>query len=267
MRMRLLLLGTAIGTIAAIAVTNARRWHAEWGVDPAEAIAPLPGDDVVMGAIGSETRGITIDAPPEAVWPWLIQMGYGKGGWYSYDQLDQRGRSSDEIDPAWQTLAVGDIVPTHPGGGFEVVALDPGRSLVLKSDTALVTSQAEAAAGPGLETATAGVKASGAMLSGTLQQFAASWAFVLEPRPGGRTRLIERFRVWFVAEGSGSQFVMPFMGFGLFVMMQKQMTGIRQRAERLARGGGVPEAVAAAPTTPAAGQTPVADEPIPAPSA
>ena len=105
---------------------------------------PLPGDDVVAEPVASETRGITIDAPPEHVWPWLVQMGFGKAGWYSYDRLDQRGKSADGIVEAWQTLEVGDIVPTHPGGGFEVVEPRPGPGLVLRSDTALVTAQAEA---------------------------------------------------------------------------------------------------------------------------
>lgn len=237
MRMRGVLIGTAVAATLAIAVAKIRDWKNTWGVVPAEATKPLPGDDVVADATGGETRGITIDAPPEAVWPWLLQLGYGRAGWYSYDQLDQRGRSSTEIEDRWQTLAVGDIVPTHPGGGFEVVAIEPGRALVLKSDTALVTAQAAAAkaTASGLDTATAGVKASGAMLSRTPQQFAASWAFVLEPLDGGRSRFIERFRVRFGAEEPGSRFVMPFMGFGVFVMMQKQMVGIRERAERSAR--------------------------------
>ncbi len=237
MRMRLFLIGTAIGTITAIAVTQARRWWHSWGVDPDETTRALPGDDIVADAVGGETRGITIDAPPEAVWPWLLQMGYGRAGWYSYDQLDQRGRSVNEIVDAWQGLAVGDVVPTHPGGGFEVARIETGHALVLRSDTALVTAQAEAAkaTAQGLDTATPGVKLSGAMLSGTPQQFAASWAFVLEPLGGGRTRLIERFRIWFGAEQPGSAFVMPFLGFGVFVMMQKQMVGLRERAERSAR--------------------------------
>ena len=72
-------------------------------------------------------------------------MGFGRAGWYSYDQLDQRGKSADTLVEAWQALAVGDIMPTHPGGGFEVAALEPGRSLVLRSDTALVTAQTAAA--------------------------------------------------------------------------------------------------------------------------
>ena len=99
---------------------------------PDQASRRLPGDEIVPEPVAIETRGITIDAPPATVWPWLVQMGYGRAGWYSYDQLDQRGASADEIVPAWQELAVGDILPTHPGGGFEVAILEaparPGRA-------------------------------------------------------------------------------------------------------------------------------------------
>jgi hypothetical protein len=255
MRMRGVLIGVAVGTSIGFAASRVRRWWKTWGVEPDEAERALPGDEVVVDATGGETRGITIDAPPEDVWPWLLQMGYGRAGWYSYDQLDQRGSSAFEIVEAWQGLAVGDIVPTHPGGGFEVVRIDPGQALVLRSDTALVEAQATAAkdAKEGIETAATGVQASGAVLSGMPQQFAASWAFVLEPVEGGRTRLIERFRVWFGEAPSGpsaaSRVVMPLMGFGVFVMMQKQMVGIRERAERLA---GDRRQAGAAPASPPA---------------
>lgn len=232
-----IIIGSAIAAASWLAFVATRQWWRTWGVVPDESTKPLPGDDLVPDAQASDTRGITIEAAPDRVWPWLVQMGYGRAGWYSYDQLDQRGRSADETVEAWQDLAVGDIVPTHPGGGFEVAVLDPGRALVLRSDTALVTAQAEAAeaAGHGLETATPGVQLSGAMLSGTPQQFAASWAFVLEPLDGGRTRFIERFRVWFGSEQPGSTLVMPLVGFGVVVMMHKQMVGLRERAERFAR--------------------------------
>jgi hypothetical protein len=233
MRMRGIIIGVAIGTAVGATAARIGRWRQTWGIEPGEGARPLAGDDIVASPTAIETRGIDIDAPPEAVWPWLVQMGYGRAGWYSYDQLDQRGRSADGLIDAWQTLAVGDIVPTHPGGGFEVAVLDPGRALVLRSDTALVTAQADAAkaAGAGLDAATTGVRMSGAMLSGTPQGFAASWALVLEPIDGGRTRFIERFRVWFDASTPTSGLVMPFLGFGVFVMLQKQMVGIRERAE------------------------------------
>ena len=144
MRVRLALAGVIVGTTIGVAVSRMQQWRRSWGIDPNEATRGLAGDAVVPNPVASETRGITIDASPEHVWPWLVQMGFGKAGWYSYDRLDMRGRSADGIVDVWQTLKVGDIVPTHPGGGFEVVEIDPGRSLVLRSDTALVTSQSEA---------------------------------------------------------------------------------------------------------------------------
>lgn len=249
MRVRNVVAGAAIGTILGITVSRARRWWLTWGIETDEKTKALAGDDVVTVPVASETRGITIDATPEDVWPWLVQMGFARAGWYSYDRLDQRGKSVDGIVAEWQTLKVGDIMPTHQGGGFEVVAIEPGRSLVLRSDTALVAAQAAAAeaatkakakvapseTGTEDESVPAGLQASGAILGATPQQFSASWAFVLEPLPGGRTRLIERFRVWYGESGFGSHVVMPVVGFGVFVMLQKQMIGIKARAERTAR--------------------------------
>ena len=98
----------------------------------------LPGDELVPTPTAIDTRGITIDAPPEAVWPWLVQMGYGRAGWYSYDRLDMRGKSVDTIVPKHQALAVGDLMPMSPEAGFEVKVLEPGRALVLYADTALI---------------------------------------------------------------------------------------------------------------------------------
>jgi len=245
MRFRNILFGAALGTIAGVTISRTMRWQRTWGVDPADAGKALPGDDIVPEPVAIETRSIEIDAPPETIWPWLVQMGYGRAGWYSYDRLDQRGQSAYAIVDAWQTLKVGDIVPTHPDGGFEVVRLTPGSALVLRSDTDLVRRQSEAATGGPEESkvpvqGTPGVALSGAILSSTPQQFAASWAFVLEPVDGGRTRLIERFRVWYGAGSPASRFVMPFVGFGVFVMMQKQMRELKTRAEWRVAGTAAP---------------------------
>jgi hypothetical protein len=228
-------LGLAAGA-AVFGVARLTRWRGTWGMDPGEAERSLPGDDIVADVVGTETRGITIAAPPEAVWPWLVQMGYGRAGWYSWDQLDQRGSSATEIVDEWQTLSVGDVMPTHPGGGFDVAVLEPGRALVLRSDTDLVMAQAKAAQehAEELGPTSPGVQASAAILKSTPQEFSASWAFVLEPTADGGTRLIERFRAWFGTGTPGSAMVMPLLGFGVFVMMQKQMTGIKARAEGLA---------------------------------
>ncbi len=228
MRVRIAIAGTVIGAAAGITISRLATWRRTWGIIPNEATKPLPGDDLVPETTAIETRGITIDAPPEAVWPWLVQMGFGRAGWYSYDQLDMGGSSAVKLVPDWSRLAVGDIVPTSPGTGFEVRAIEPGHALVLFSDTALVKSQAEAAteAGP----TPPGLAASGAFLGTAPQDFAASWAFVVEPLTGGRTRLIERFRVRFGAGGPQFRVIGPMMGFGVFVMMRRQMLGIRDRA-------------------------------------
>jgi hypothetical protein len=234
MRKRIAIAGAIIGTTAGIGIGQTVRTWRTWGIDPLEAKKPLAGDELIPVPSAIETRSITIDAPPEAVWPWLAQMGFDRGGWYSYDQLDMRGTSSAKILPEYQAIAVGDIVPTSPTTGFVVREVQPGRALVLFSDTALVQSQAAAAAEAikvSDQRVPAGLAASGAFLGRTPQEFAASWAFTLEPLDGGKTRLIERFRVRFDGAAPAFRLIGPVMGFGVFVMVRRQLLGIRERAE------------------------------------
>jgi hypothetical protein len=168
-------------------------------------------------------------------------MGFGRGGWYSYDRIDMKGSSAHSILPEYQHLAVGDVVPTYPGGGFEARIVDRERTLVLYLDSALVKAQvADASDERGFvmtEGLPSGLKAAGAMGEMTMPDFRASWAFVLEPEDGGRTRLIERFRVWTGEAGLPQKLGLPFMGYGVFAIARKQMLGIKERAERLARSG------------------------------
>jgi len=112
--------------------------------------------------------------------------------------------------------------------------IEPGHALVLYLDTDLVRSQAEAAKSHAAETSPANLQAAGALM-GTAQptEFAASWAFVVEPLADDRTRLIERFRIKFDDDDRPwTRFTLPFMGFGVFVMVRKQLLGIRARVER-----------------------------------
>ncbi|CAN5598139.1 hypothetical protein BH23CHL8_BH23CHL8_26790 [soil metagenome] len=221
-----------------------RDLHRSWGIDATDAARALPGDDLVRDPGITDTRTLTVEAPPSAVWPWLVQMGFGRGGWYSYDRMDMKGSSANRILPEYQHLAVGDTVPTYPGGGFEARIVDREKALVLYLDTDLVKAQVAdlsptsadqaSAAAEGLP---AGLKAAGAMGEMTMPEFRASWAFVLEPEDGGRTRLIERFRVWTGEAGLPQKLGLPFMGYGVFAMTRKQMLGIKERAERLARSG------------------------------
>ena len=240
--------GATLAAASLAAYASVRRWWETWGVDPAESARALPGDELVEQPTTSDTRGLTIDAPPEAVWPWLVQMGYGRAGWYSYDRLDMRGSSAEEIVPEWQALAVGDTLPTHPGGGFEVRVLEPGRALVAYIDSAIAARWKEHRDGG--EPQPTGLAVTGGFLDTSMpRQFAATWTFVVEPEAGGRTRLVERFRVRFDGPTPGSRLMGPALGFGVFFMTQRHMMGVKARAEAHARRASsapipsVPEAV------------------------
>jgi hypothetical protein len=240
---RLIIVGSAIAAASWLAAMATRQWWKTWGVVPDEATQPLPGDDLVPDAQASDTRGITIEAAPDRVWPWLVQMGFERGGWYSIDQLDMRSKSADRIVEEWQDLAVGDVLPTYPGGGFQVKLLDPTRSLVLYGDPSTMQLPSEAE----LEQMPAGLEASSTFLVQTPTEFKASWAFVLQPVGPNRTRLIERMRYWGGEGTPASRAALSMLGFGAFVMMQRQMIGIRSRAERLAVEESLPPLLASEP--------------------
>jgi hypothetical protein len=144
--------------------------------------------------------------------------------------MDMDGTSADRILAEHQSLAVGDTVPTDPTGGFVVRVLAPGEALVLFVDG---DTMAARRAPVGDVEVPAGLAASGKFLETAVPpDFAASWTFVLRPLDGGRTRLVERFRARMGSQTAGPRFLGPLLGFGVFVMTQKQMTGIRTRAER-----------------------------------
>src|SRR5664280_1913633 len=87
-----------------------RRWHQRWGTTAAEAAQTMPGDDLIPAAAFTATRAITIAAPPKDVWPWLVQVGFGRAGFYSYDLLDHRGRpSAREVLPQFQSPGLDDV--------------------------------------------------------------------------------------------------------------------------------------------------------------
>ena len=242
MRKRLLLF--VLSLVVSVAVSSAATYLAflrplrrSWGLDPEESTRALPGDDLVPDAPLVETRGITIEAPPAAVWPWLVQMGYGRGGWYSYDRMDNDAASADRILPDFQSLSVGDVMPTWPGGGFQVAAIDPGRSLTLYLDTPIVKAQQEAGEQTLPEELTPGLKAAGAVGDFTMPDFKASWPFVLEPVDGTRTRVIERMRAWAPEPNAAQKLALPIFGMGVFLMTRKQLLGLKDRVERHGAGG------------------------------
>lgn len=256
---KLFVIGAAAASAgAAIGFVQARAQFRTWGTDPIEKGRVLPGDELVPDAEAIDTRGIDIAAAPSEVWPWLVQMGYGRAGWYSYDQLDMNKPSADRIVPELQNLEIGDIVPTHPGGGFEVRELEPGHVIVLYADRALIDAQA-AASPKGLAEASANLQATGTALATAMKgDFRATWTFVVEPNDKGGTRLVERFRGHMVlpedapaAARMGPAMAGNMLVFGLFVMVRRQLLGIRDRAEgrplRKAPFEGFPVRMPAAP--------------------
>jgi len=177
-----------------------RPWALHWGATKEEAARPLPGDELVAKADYVATRAITIDAPPRDVWPWLVQIGSGRAGWYTYDRMDNAGvPSATEIIPELQRLAVGDLIPMVAGTdiGLRVKELEPERRMLWWDE-----------------------------------QGEYSWEWVLEPADG-RTRLLQRLRVtrhpW-----SRRMLYELVAANGDVVMQRKLLRGIKQRAEGLA---------------------------------
>src|SRR5512136_2918459 len=119
-----------------------RRWRLRWGATEAEVQMTLPGDELVPQPKWSYTQAITIHATAEQVWPWLAQMGQGRGGFYSYEGLENLAgcdiHNADRILPEFQAVKIGDgikLAPQMPG--FPVVIVEPNRALVLHGDTRL----------------------------------------------------------------------------------------------------------------------------------
>lgn len=183
-----------------------RPWLYTWGASPDELDAVLPGDEMVAAVTPRTTRGVTIDAPVEDVWPWLAQIGEDRGGFYSYDWLERsvgtRIHNAQTINKDWQELRVGDSVwLAHrygPMGRQVVAAVEPKSHLVLMSEAYY-------------DRVLRGEKALG------------SWAFHLVP-DGKRTRLLAR--------GSGGAVGTATFDIPHFVMEQKMLRGIRDRAQR-----------------------------------
>ena len=157
-----------VGALAAAGTAYAlclRPWHLRWGATKEEAEEPLPGDDLTRHARGQATHAVTIHAPVSAVWPWLVQIGQDKGGFYSYTWLENlvgcHMRNAASILPEFQHLQASDKLWLHPNAPpLPVVLVEPERALVFGSNTSE----------PG------------------------TWGFYLKPLDGHATRLIARGR-------------------------------------------------------------------------
>jgi hypothetical protein len=181
-----------------------RSWHLRWGATPEEAVAAMPGDDLVPAAHFTATRAITIAAPPEHVWPWLVQVGSGRAGFYSYDLLDSLGRpSAEQLLPAWQTIHVGDVaapLTPHPTSATSFVVA------AFRIPEHLVWSKPDA-----------------------------SWAWTLTRLPGGGTRLVTRVQQRYDRR-LATVLAVVLLEFGDFPMMRQMLRGIRRRAESVQSG-------------------------------
>jgi len=176
-----------------------RRWHLRWGATQAEVASPLPGDDLIRGAQYKSTRAIRIDAPPEAVWPWLVQVGCLRAGWYSNDLLDNLAHpSAATIVPEFQHLQVGQWVPMSPKpsdrSALKVHSFEVGRWLLWTTPDS-------------------------------------TWAWRLTPTDNG-TRLVTRINARY--DWRHPLFALlgvVLMEFGDFAMLRRMLRGIKSRAE------------------------------------
>lgn len=172
-----------------------RPWLRRWGSTADERFRTLPGDKLVPDPAVNSTWSVTINAPAAAVWPWLAQVGQDRGGFYSYEWLENLAgcqmRNADRVHPEWQDRTVGQTVPLHPSAGLPLAVFDPGRAYVLDG-----------------------------------------WgAFVLEPVDERATRLVSRSRV---KRGLQAWMYALLTEIPHFIMQRKMLLGIKQRAEQAA---------------------------------
>jgi len=197
-----------------------RPWHMRWGATDEDVRKSLPGDDLVPHPTLESTRALTIRAPVKEVWRWLVQLGQDRGGFYSYDRLENLAgadiHNAERIVPQMQHLKVGDFVPMAPAewgvptGGFTVVGIEPERAIVWRQGWP-----------DDVET-----------LSPSDAQERGTWAFVLEKVDEGTTRLILRERSGHRPRMRDVVFHYLFMERQHFIMERRMLLGIKERAER-----------------------------------
>ena len=177
-----------------------RRRHLRWGATAAEFAAALPGDELQSPAQFECTRAVTVDAPPEAIWPWLVQVGCLKGGFYSNDLLDNLAHpSAREIIAEFQHLEVGQWVSMSPTP-TETTAL---RVHSFAVDRWLLWRKPDS-----------------------------TWVWTLTDIGHGRTRVVTRVRAFYDwKKPLGALFGVLLMEFGDFAMMRGMLLGIKERAE------------------------------------
>jgi hypothetical protein len=226
-----------------------RPWLLRWGATAEEASTPLPGDELVHEPAYTTTRAATVRAPAESIWPWLVQLGQARAGFYTYDRIEQIAgaaiRNADRIVPEFQQLAVGDTVLLSPVGGPTVAVLEPGCALVLSQTMDLRTAR------------------SIPPVPATRWAMAWTWTFVLRPLPDGATRLLVRTRADYRPHAVLAPVVRLLLEPIHFVMERGMLMGIKRRAEHatavpaiIAADRSLPATVVAEAAGPASPSTP-----------
>ena len=208
--------GLILDTLSAVPIWAGtplvRPWHMRWGATDAEVTGVMPGDDIVRRAQFNATRAITIEVPPGYVWPWIAQLGYRRGGFYTYDLVDNAGeRSTDRIIDEYQHLEVGDLIPMfHESHGL---------AIAYEVDSFEINEWMLWVHRPH-----------------TNEQPDSTWSWRVMAWPGGRTRLVTRMKQdyrWRTLRLA--LFNLLLMEFGDFAMERRMLKGIKVRAERLNR--------------------------------
>lgn len=214
------------GAVAGLYWLGMRPWYLHWGATADEIHRSLPGDALLPRPTAQSTRAITINAPAHAIWPWLVQMGYGRGALYSYDWLENiAGRlagfkkefhSVDRIEPDLQDLKSGDKILLGPDMPLFVRQMEPPQALVL-------STRDPETGGPYLK-----------IMPDDPARVAMSWAFILQQAHVSQTRLIIRTRGDYRPRGLRGLplFFMIWPEPAQFIMERKMMQGIKARAER-----------------------------------
>jgi len=181
-----------------------RRWQLRWGATDEEISRIMPGDDIVAAPTFNATRAVTVNAPPRDIFPWIVQMGVTRAGWYSYDLLDNLGRpSARTILPECQPIKIGDLIPMSPDGkhGVHVKDFKPDEWILWWNKNGKT-----------------------------------SWVWGFYPVTETQTRLVTRVRVKY--NPLSLDFIFDLLiEFCDIIMMRKCMLGIKERAERLSSAG------------------------------
>jgi hypothetical protein len=199
-----------------------------WGATDEEVSRPFPGDDLVPEPRMEYTNAITIRASAAEIWPWLVQIGYKRAGWYSHDwihrilrvagSVDDDRRSADRIIPELQDLEIGDTIEIGPGMGYNVVILEPEQSLVWHT---------------GLDT---GSWQTFDPEEGTPAHYInSSWGWYLDELAEETTRLIVRVRQDYDPSLPNALMMRGLIEPGSFIMQQGSLRGIKRRVEAAAR--------------------------------